>query len=154
GPFAMSSYAKVKGFSDQIREEVLTQRMPPWSADPHFGQFQGNRSLSPAEVQTLVRWIDAGTPQGDGPDPLATRAALHAKPDEWILGQPDYVVKPSNPMSIPATGVLEYITNVVECPIPSDAWLKGAVVRPDNKKVLHHVIVYVDYPESYRGGKR
>ena len=57
GPFAMSSYSKVKGFSDQIREEILTQRMPPWSADPHYGVFQGDRSLAPTEAQTLVRWI-------------------------------------------------------------------------------------------------
>ena len=48
GPFAMSSYSKVRGFADQIREEILTQRMPPWSADPHYGVFEGDRSLAPA----------------------------------------------------------------------------------------------------------
>jgi peroxiredoxin len=151
GPFAMSSYSKVKGFSDQIREEILTQRMPPWSADRHFGVFQGDRSLAPAEAQTLLRWIDAGAPRGEGEDRLAALAQTQSKPDAWVLGQPDYVVTPSRRMEIPATGVVDYITNIVDCPIPTDAWLKGAVVRPDNKKVVHHVIVYLEYPEGYPG---
>jgi peroxiredoxin len=151
GPFAMSSYSKVKGFSDQIREEILTQRMPPWSADRHFGVFQGDRSLAPAEAQTLLRWIDAGAPRGEGEDRLAALAQTQSKPDAWVLGKPDYVVTPSHRMEIPATGVVDYITNIVDCPIPTDAWLKGAVVRPDNKKVVHHVIVYLEYPEGYPG---
>ncbi len=154
GPFAMSSYAKVKGFSDQIREEILTQRMPPWSADRHYGVFQGDRSLAPAEAQTLARWIDAGAPRGEGEDPLAALALTQSKPDAWVLGRPDYVVTPSHRMQIPATGVVDYITNIVDCPIPTDAWLKGAVVRPDNKKALHHVIVYLDFPAGYAGAER
>lgn len=154
GPFAMSSYAKVKGFSDQIREEILTQRMPPWSADSHYGVFRGDRALTPTEAQTLVRWIDAGTPRGDGEDPLSALAQTQSKPDPWILGRPDYVVTPSERMEIPATGVVDYITNIVASPIPTDAWLKGAVVRPDNKKVLHHLIVYLEFPEGYHGSDR
>jgi hypothetical protein len=154
GPFAMSSYSKVRGFSDQIREEILTRRMPPWSADPHFGVFQRDRSLSPVEAQTLTRWIDSGTPRGQGEDPLAEAAKTQSQPEEWVLGKPDYIVTPSQRMEIPATGVVDYITNVVESPITSDAWLKGVVVRPDNKKVLHHVIVYLEYPEGYRSSDR
>lgn len=154
GPFALSSYSKVRGFSDQIREEILTKRMPPWSADPHYGVFHGDRSLSAAEAQTLVRWIDLGAPRGEGEDPLALASQAPSPADEWVLGRPDYIVTPSERMAIPATGVVDYITNIVECPIPSDAWLKGAVIRPDNKKVLHHVIVYLEYPESSAGKQR
>jgi hypothetical protein len=154
GPFAMSSYSKVRGFSDQIREEILVKRMPPWSADPHYGVFQGDRSLTVAETQTLIRWIDAGLPRGDGADPLVELAKTQAKPDTWELGQPDYIVTPSHPMEVPATGVVDYITNVVDCPVPTDAWLKGAVVRPDNKKVLHHVIVYLEYPDGHKDQDR
>jgi hypothetical protein len=155
GPFAMSSYSKVRGFSDQIREEILSQRMPPWSADLHYGAFQGDRSLTPAEAQTLVRWIDAGLPRGSsGEDPLAEVAKSQIKPEEWVLGRPDYIVTPSHRMEIPATGVVDYITNVVDCPIAGDAWLKGVVVRPDNRQVLHHVIVYLEYPQGYPGSDR
>src|SRR5204863_3262850 len=50
----------------------------------------------------------------------------------------------------PATGVMEYITNIVESPLAEDAWLHAAVIRPGNKKVLHHAIVYLDFPKGYR----
>jgi hypothetical protein len=154
GPFAMSSYSKVRGYSDQMREEIMTRRMPPWSADPHYGVFQGDRSLSSAESQTLLRWIDAGAPRGEGEDSLAEIAKKEIPEDAWVLGRPDYVVTPSERMQIPATGVVDYITNIVECPIPNDAWLKGAIIHPDNKKVLHHVIVYLEYPKGYPGSDR
>src|SRR4029079_12385704 len=107
-----------RGFSDQIREEVLTRRMPPWSADPHYGAFAQDGGLSAADAQTLLRWIDAGAPRGEGEDPLAELAQTQPKPEEWSLGRPDYVVTPSQRMTIPATGVVEYITNVVESPVP------------------------------------
>lgn len=149
GPFALSSYSKVRGFSDQIREELLTQRMPPWSADPHYGVFEGSRGLSPGEAQTLIRWIDHGAERGEGEDPLAAQAAPSKEYQEWELGPPDFVVRPSETMTIPATGVVDYITNIVESPIASDAWLKAAVIRPDNKKVLHHVIVYLEFPKGH-----
>lgn len=154
GPFAMSSYSKVRGFSDQIREEILTQRMPPWSADPHYGLFQEDRSLAASEAQTLLRWVEAGSPRGSGDDPLAQAVETAPKPEDWVLGRPDYIVTPSHRMEIPATGVVDYITNVVDCPIPNDAWLKGVVVRPDNRKVLHHVIVYLEYPKGYPASER
>ncbi len=60
---------------------------------------------------------------------------------------------PSHTMTIPATGVMDYITNIVESPIVEDAWLRAAVIRPDNKKVLHHAIVYLDFPDDYKKGR-
>src|SRR5262249_1591004 len=39
GPFALSSYKKVKGWSEMIHEVVLARRMPPWHADPHYGSY-------------------------------------------------------------------------------------------------------------------
>ncbi|MET0534354.1 MAG: redoxin domain-containing protein, partial [Steroidobacter sp.] len=66
GPFPMNSHAVIQGFSPMIREVILTRRMPPWHADPHIGTFEGARSLSKEEAQTLVHWINAGSPRGDG----------------------------------------------------------------------------------------
>ena len=71
GPWAMTDYNMVRGFSLMIREVVRTKRMPPWHADPAHGTFSNDRSLAPEETQKLVHWIEAGAPRGDGPDPLA-----------------------------------------------------------------------------------
>ena len=65
-PFAMDSYEKVKGFAPMMREAIRTDRMPPFDADPHVGKFKDDKSLSSDEIKTLVHWIEAGAPRGDG----------------------------------------------------------------------------------------
>jgi mono/diheme cytochrome c family protein len=141
GPWAMNDYNMVRGFSLMIREVVRTQRMPPWHADPAVGHFSNDRSLTPEETQTLVHWIEAGAPRGDGPDPLA---AIDHDWGEWAvaepeLGEPDYVIDlPA--MEIPATGVVDYQYHYVQNTVGKDVWVKAAEILPGDRGVLHHVI--------------
>ncbi len=144
-PFAMNSYKKVKGHADMIREAVLDRRMPPWDADPRWGHFKNDRSLTLAQKKLLLRWVDQGAPRDDGPDPLARETPA---PPEWPLGQPDYIVKLPTPQEIPATGVLDYRYVDVPSPIANDVWLSAAVFRPDNKRVVHHLIVRAKYDKT------
>lgn len=147
GTFAMSSYKKVKGWSAMIEEVVLDRRMPPWHADPHHGKFVNDRALTSAEAHTLMRWIEQGSPRGDGEDPLT-----NAPPPAvvWALGQPDFLVTLPKPEEIPATGTLNYRYIDADFEMPQDAWLRAAVCRPGNAKVVHHIIVRVRYPEDYK----
>jgi mono/diheme cytochrome c family protein len=80
GPWAMTDYNMVRGFSLMIREVVRTQRMPPWHADPHVGEFSNDRSLTDEQIRTLVHWIEAGAPRGEGADLLAETA------QQWPCG--------------------------------------------------------------------
>jgi len=148
GPFAMSSYKKVKGWSEMIREVVLAKRMPPWHADPHYGTFSNDRSLTADEMGKLMRWIEQDCPRGEGEDPLAQ---AQPKTKMWALGKPDLVVALPKDQSIPANGVLQYRYVDADFEMPHDGWLRAAVVRPDNRKVVHHVIVRVKYPEGAKG---
>jgi hypothetical protein len=147
GPWSMSSYKKVKNMSDMIQEVVLAKRMPPWHADPHYGHFQNDASLSIEQTRLLLRWIEQGAERGDGEDPL-----LSAVPpaNGWTLGEPDAVVALPEVQEIPANGVLDYRYVTVNAPFDHDAWIKGVVVKPDNKRVVHHIIVRVRKP----GGNR
>jgi peroxiredoxin len=145
GPFAFSNYQAVKRKARMIEEVILTQRMPPWHADPHFGKFANASELTTAETQTLLRWIKQGAPSDGSPDPLAETAP---PPEEWALGTPDYIVKLPQPEEIPATGVLEYRHVKIPSPVHEDVWLAAAVVKPGNRKVLHHAIVYASFPGS------
>jgi peroxiredoxin len=144
-PFSMSSYQKVRGRAEMIREVLVARRMPPWDADPRYGHFKNDRSLSLAQKKTLLRWIDEGAPQDAGPDPLAqiTPEAPH-----WPLGQPDYIVQLPSPEQIPATGVFDYRYVDVPSPITNDVWLAAAVFRPDNRRVVHHLIVRANYSNT------
>jgi hypothetical protein len=136
GPFAMSSYMIIKGFSPMIREVLHTKRMPPWHADPHYGEFSNDRSLSKQQTQDLVHWIEAGSPRGDGPDLLAEDDRVWPK---YRMGEPDFVINvPAT--DVPATGVVDYQYKMVDNPLDRDVWVAGTEVIPGDFKALHHVI--------------
>ncbi len=136
-PFAMDSYEVVKGFAPMIRESVRTDRMPPYFADPHIGEFKNNQELEPEQRKTLIHWLEAGAPRGEGADPLALEARVAP---EWpeALGEPDVIVElPA--FTVPASGVLEYQYPMVDNPFDGDTWLKAISVLPGDRGVVHHV---------------
>lgn len=150
GPFALGSHEDVVTWSAMIEEVVMDRRMPPWDADPHFGKFKNDSSLTAREANGLIEWIHAGSPRGDSPDPLAVHAAENAAAVVgWRLGEPDQVVPLPDPQQVPATGVVDYryVTSRVE--LAEDRWLRAIVCRPGEPRVVHHVIVRAVYPPGY-----
>ena len=149
GPWQMTSYDMIKGFSPMIREVVRTERMPPWHADPHYNVFSNDRSLSKDEIKTLVHWIEAGSPRGAGSDPLAN---LKKQWPEWALGEPDLIVEiPA--FDVPPTGVIPYQMPMVDNPLDKDVWVRAVDFQPGDRTVLHHIIATMGTtPESVRDG--
>jgi len=142
--WAMTNYSIVRDFADSIREEIITDRMPPWKGDPAHGTFANNYSLTPNEARKLVQWIDDGAIKGDAePDPLASLAIPTNYPFAWPaeLGQPDAILRIPT-QSIPAFGVVNYrYFNITNTAFSSNVWLRAAVVRPTNTKVVHHSLM-------------
>lgn len=151
GPWAMTDYDMVQGFAPMIREVVRTKRMPPWHADPAFGNFSNDRSLTVEEVQALVHWVGSGAPRGEGPDPLST--VDHSRP-EWQLGKPDLVIE-IPPVEIPATGLVEYQHRLVKNPLDEHVWIWASEIIPGDPSALHHVVTKFGAIEvAGEGGKK
>jgi len=136
GPFAMTNYAIVKGFSPMIREVIRTDRMPPYNADPHVGKFSDDKNLSPQEIKTLVHWVEEGAPRGEGKDPLG---AVHHVAPEWPLGKPDLVLNVPA-YKIPASGVVDYQHPYVVNPLTEGKWLKASTVKVEQRQGVHHIL--------------
>ena len=62
GPFSLLTYDQARRWAAGIYEVVDDRRMPPWHADPRYGKFENDRSLTPRERATLVAWVEHGTP--------------------------------------------------------------------------------------------
>ncbi len=136
GPWAMTGHEIVQGFSPMIRETILTRRMPPWHADPEVGEFRHDMSLSDEQTRTLVHWIDAGAPRGEGIDPLAEKEWGDS---QWSMGEPDLIVDlPA--FEVPATGVLDYQYFEVKNPLDRDVWVEAVQIVPGDRQVVHHAI--------------
>jgi hypothetical protein len=144
GPWQMSSYEVVRGFAPMIREVIRTERMPPWHADPHYGVFSNDRSLTADETKTLVHWIEAKAPRGKGTDPLA---AYQKSWPTWALGEPDLVVEiPA--FDVPATGTIPYKRPIVKNPLGRDVWVRAIEFAPTNRSVVHHILAGTTGPRG------
>lgn len=138
GPFAMSSYSEVVGWSETIREVVEQGRMPPWHANPEFGRFTNDRRLPDDEKRTLLSWIDDGAPGGDPrdlPPPVEYT-------DGWQIPQPDVVLTMPKPFLVPAKGVVEYQYFTLDQTFGEDKWIQAAEARPGNRAVVHHLNLF------------
>lgn len=145
GQWSMSNHARVKAKSAMMQEVLLARRMPPWGADPNFGKFSNDRSLTTAEKRLLLRWVESGSPRGEGEDYLTT-----VKPPNrlWPLGQPDMVVALPKPQEIPANGVLPYRHVKVPLSLTNDIWIGAVAIQPGNLECTHHVIPRITYPKQ------
>ena len=140
-PWAMTSHGVVKDYSFAIKSEVLTGSMPPWHADPLYGKFTNDVSMTKEETALLLHWLDDGAPRGEGADPLVN---LPPPPPKWPakLGEPDAIIK-IDPQTIKPFGVEPYRYIYTKTDYPEDRWLKAAVIRPGNTKVVHHYLVWL-----------
>ena len=136
GPMTLTNYEMIKGFSPMIREVIRTDRMPPYHADPSVGKFHDDKSLTPQQIKTLVHWIEAGAPRGEGEDPLAQ--VKFAAP-EWPLGKPDLVLDiPA--YEIPETGIVDYQRPAVAWPLTEGRWLRASTVKVEQRQGVHHIL--------------
>ncbi len=115
--------------------------MPPWDADPRYGDFSNDISLDDREIAIVKRWVELGAPEGD-------RAKLPAAPalpppGSWKMGrQPDYVIDLAA-VDVPADGPDLFVTQIFGSDIPAGKWVQAIELLPGNTDVLHHVVTYL-----------
>src|SRR5271157_4138051 len=95
-PFSLLTYTDARPWAKAMKAAVVSQKMPPWFADPKIGHFANDRRLSDAQIQTLVAWVDAGAPEGDAKDKPAPRKFQEG----WNL-KPDMVIEMPKPFQLP-----------------------------------------------------
>lgn len=142
-PMSFLTYQEARPWAKAMKAAVVSRKMPPWFADAKYGHFQNERRLTEAETKTLVSWADNGAPEGDAKD----KPALVHFAEGWNI-KPDVTIEMPNPFEVPASGIIEYQYIVVPTHFDKDVWVTAAEVRPGNRKVMHHVIVYVRPPGS------
>lgn len=141
GPFALETYEQARKRASDIADVVEERVMPPWKPVAGVGpKLKHVRTLSDDEITTLVNWAQLGAPLGDP-------AAIPPSPtfsDDWSLGTPDLVIEPSESFSIPADGGDLYRCFVIPTNLAKDMAISAIEYRPDNRRVVHHMLAYVD----------
>jgi hypothetical protein len=116
--------------------------MPPWHADPHYGEWANDRRLTQAEIDAVTAWVDGGAKEGDP-------KALPPVPqfvDGWAIGKPDLVIPMPESFTLEASGPDEYQYFEVDPGFQEDVFVQRAEARPDNRRIVHHIIAFVRPP--------
>jgi hypothetical protein len=140
-PFSLVGYDNARKWSTMVSTVASSRRMPPWKAVHGFGEFKGENRLENSEIDLINRWATAGAPRGD--KRIEPKASLSPNP-EWTLGKPDLILQASKPFRLGAEGEDLYRNFVVRSSSKDPLWVTALDVLPGNRKVVHHVIVYLD----------
>ena len=142
-PMSLMTYEEVLPFARMIRENVIQHKMPPWHADPAFGDFDNDARLKDEEIATIDAWVKGGTKRGEAESnthgspsvlPKAPASSWHIKPDV-ILTIPEFTV--------PRTALDDYEYIYVPTNFKEDKWIQAAEVMPGDRRVVHHATVSV-----------
>jgi hypothetical protein len=143
---SLMTYKDARPWAKSIREAILDRKMPPWHADPRHGQFSNDRRLSKQEIDTIVAWVDGGALKGDDKD-LAP-VEFH---EGWRIGKPDVILTMPQEFTLQAEGPDEYQYFVVPTNFTEDRWVQSAEALPGNRRVVHHIIAFIQPPRPKSG---
>lgn len=136
---SLLKYEDARPWAQSIKKKVASREMPPWRADPRFGRFRNDPSLTPEEIDTVVAWVDGGALKGTEPLPAAPQFA-----EGWNHPSgrpPDIVLEMPITFNIPAEGQLPPFA--VYSGLPSDLasedhFVEAIQLLPRNFPIVHH----------------
>ena len=139
-PMSLLTYEETRPWARSIKEKVQTRTMPPWYIDKNVGVqgFKYDRSLSDAEIVTIVAWVDAGAPRGNPADlPPAREFAVR---DQWHIGEPDWIVPIPEPFVVAAEAPNWWGDFYADSGLTEDRWIKAVETKPSAEgfPVVHH----------------
>ena len=145
----VSRGAPVGAFDQE--QGVEAREMPPWFIDRTIGiqKFKNDASLTDAEIDTIVRWVDAGAREGNpadlpAPEDVSGRQGLghrHAGPRRHSGGTVQDV-----------RGRLGLVGHLYRRErLTEDRWIKAVQLKPENAKIVHHFCAGVVAARRSRG---
>jgi Copper type II ascorbate-dependent monooxygenase, C-terminal domain len=143
-PMPLMTYEETRPWAGKIAAAVDMKMMPPWFADPRYGKFSNDPSLSAEQIRTIGAWADAGARAGNVHDAPAPRQWS----ESWNIAHPDAVLRMPKPVPIPAQGEVEYTYEIAATHFAEDKWVQMVEVRPSSPAHVHHAVVYIRPPDS------
>jgi hypothetical protein len=147
-PMSLMTFSEARPWAKSIKARVADRQMPPWQIDRTVGiqKFKNDRSLTDEQLDTIVRWVDAGAPQGDPKDMPSAK--------QWPDGQgwnfaaqfgqkePDLIIK-SYDFTMPAVSQDVWDKRITPSGITEPRWVRAIEIRPETlkgRKIVHHAI--------------
>jgi mono/diheme cytochrome c family protein len=155
-PMSLVTFEEARPWARSIKTRVSTRQMPPWHLDKSVGiqKFQNDRSLTDAQIDTIVKWVDAGAPKGDPKDmpPPVQWPSDTVWNFEKAFGKPDLVIKSPN-YTQKALAQDAWYKPVVETGLTEARWVRAIEIRPGTvkgRRITHHALARLQQAENMR----
>jgi hypothetical protein len=135
-PMSLLTYREAFPWAESMRVELLAAHMPPYFAEPGFGQVQSGSRLTPRELDILLTWATGGTPEGP-----ARRATPPAVRSEWKNGKPDLTLPMPAAFTL-AADTMETTKEFVLATGTADRWIRAADLLPGSPAVVRNAVVF------------
>ena len=148
-PFALDEYESAASWAEVSAHAVERGEMPPWLVrdDGSCNDWRDSRALEPAEIDTILGWVDEGAPEGEPRDDLAV-------PETPSLAEGTPFSTPQFTPA-PAGGIFaqfdEYRCFLSDPQLEQDMFITGYDVHPGNEALVHHVLMASVDPEREVG---
>jgi hypothetical protein len=157
-PMSLMTFEEARPWARSIKTRVASRQMPPWHIDKTVGiqHFENDRSLSDEQIDTIVRWVDAGAPKGDPKDMPA--------PVKWNdenawnfksrFGEPDLIIK-SPAYHMPAHAQDAWYKPAVETGLKEPRWVRAIEIRPSTikgRRITHHALARLQQDDPAAAG--
>jgi len=139
-PFSLLTYQDASKRAKLISTVTERRYMPPWKAEADYGKFLNERRLTDTQIALIKEWADAGAPEGNAAD----KPAVPVFTDGWQNGKPDKILTVGSKFSLAADGPDQFQCFVIPLGLDHDTFVRSMEFRPDNRRIVHHVLVFLD----------
>jgi len=138
-PMSLLTYEQARPWARSIKAKVESRQMPPWFADPQYGHFVNDRSLGQHDIDTLVKWAEAGAQLGN---PADAPPAIEWAADGWQI-KPDLIIRGPE-FRVPAQpdrNIIEWTSILIPSGFTRDTWVTSMELKPSDLSVTHHICI-------------
>ncbi len=141
GPFTLETYGDFSAVAAVSLDSIEHDRMPPWLPDPTCRTYLEERILTPEEKALFAEWKAAGMPEGE---PVERSESPQLADDV----EPDFATAPETPYLANTALSDDYRCFVLDKTFEEDTYVRRVRTVPGDPAVVHHVLVYVIYPDD------
>lgn len=137
--FSLGNYSAVVANNVSVKYDLLSNKMPPWPADPNYKHYVHERVISMADKNAIINWINNGMQAGDTSlaPPLPNYGAYQ------LNGTPDLIINVPKFTSTATTADHYYCLNV-PAGILQDRYIRAFEFVPGNAALIHHAVITID----------
>ncbi|MCX6352382.1 MAG: T9SS type A sorting domain-containing protein [Bacteroidetes bacterium] len=143
-PFKMQNFDDVYAYRNAIVESIKGGKMPPWSPNTSYTHFINEKALAQADIAKIEQWVKDGAPRGD----ISTEPKVPEFSNKSQIENPDFSKKTQS-YTIPEN-TDDFHFFALESGLNENAFIKQIEFVPSNRKVVHHIFIYIDSTGSFK----